>query len=54
MANGLSLNRDASLLQAARPIVIIVSVTARRHSRERNSSTPQDIVAHLIRDTRVK
>src|SRR5262249_4812093 len=45
-ANGLSLNRVVSLLQAAAPTAISASATARGHSRERNNSTTRDIATH--------
>src|SRR4029453_699344 len=44
--NGLSWNRDASLLHAPTPIVISVSAAARGQHRERNISRPRDIAAH--------
>src|SRR5216684_6755689 len=45
-ANGLSLNRVVSLLQAAAPTAISASAAVRGHSRERNNSTTRDIVTH--------
>jgi hypothetical protein len=44
--NGLSCNRDASLLHAATPIVISVSAAARGQDRERNISRTRDIATH--------
>src|SRR6266851_3752360 len=45
-ANGLSLKRVVSLLQAAAPTAISASAAARGHSRERNNSTTRDIATH--------
>src|SRR5262245_168696 len=44
--NGLSCNRDASLLHAATPIVISVSAAARGQDRARNISRTRDIATH--------
>jgi hypothetical protein len=44
--NGLSWNRDASLLHAATPIVISVSAAARGQDRARNTSRTRDIAIH--------
>jgi hypothetical protein len=47
------LNRDASPLQAATPIVIIANAATRSHDRERSKSTTQDMV-HTLRNTSVE
>jgi hypothetical protein len=44
--NGLSWNRDASLLHAATPMVISVSAAARGQDRARNISRTRDIATH--------
>jgi hypothetical protein len=45
-ANGLSLKRDMSALQAATPAPISTSTAARDQSREHNTSATPDIAPH--------
>jgi hypothetical protein len=45
-ANGLSLNRDASPLQAATPMVVSASAATRGQHRARNISRTQDIATY--------
>jgi hypothetical protein len=45
-ANGLSLKRDASLLQAATPMLISASAAARGQHRDRTISRTRDIATH--------
>jgi len=45
-ANGLSLKRDVSALQAATPAAMSASTAARGKSRERNISATRDIAPH--------